>query len=60
VEGVTKRGVGGLEMLAIELKATGAYLSRGLSYKGAQFELRVSREHEGEGWCECEYCEPWV
>jgi len=33
--------VGGLEMLAIEMKATGAYLSRGLSYKGAEFELQA-------------------
>jgi P-loop containing NTP hydrolase pore-1 len=34
-----KRGLGALEMLALELKASGAYVSRGLSWKGAQFEL---------------------
>ena len=36
---VTRRGVGGLEMLAMEMKASGSYLSRGLSYRHAEFEL---------------------
>ena len=39
VNGITNRGVGGLEMLAMEMKATGTYLSRGLSYEQAEFEL---------------------
>ena len=43
VEGVKNRGVGGLEMLAIEMKATGTYLSRGLSYHGAKCELARRR-----------------
>ena len=38
-DAVTKRGVGGLEMLAAEMKATGRYVSRGLSYAGAEFSL---------------------
>lgn len=33
-----KRGLGALEMLAMELKAKGAYVSRGLGWKGAEFE----------------------
>ncbi len=32
------RGVCGLEMLAIEMKAAGAYVARGLSYREAEFE----------------------
>ncbi|CAM9613610.1 unnamed protein product, partial [Phaeothamnion confervicola] len=32
------RGLGALEMLALELKASGAYVSRGLSWQGAEFE----------------------
>ena len=39
VAGITDRGVGGLEMLAMEMKATGTYVSRGLSYEQAEFEL---------------------
>eukprot|EP00966_Prymnesium_polylepis_P030548 710896-Prymnesium_polylepis.1 len=38
-EGITKRGVGGLEMLAMEMKAAGSYVCRGLSYSDAEFEL---------------------
>lgn len=33
-----KRGLGALEMLAMELKAKGSYVSRGLGWKGAEFE----------------------
>lgn len=40
MEGVKNRGVGGLEMLAMEMKASGSYLSRGLSYRNAEFELK--------------------
>jgi hypothetical protein len=32
-----KRGLGALEMLAMELKAAGTYVSRGLSWEGAEF-----------------------
>jgi len=35
VDGITARGVGGLEMLAMEMKSTGTYVSRGLSYEQA-------------------------
>ena len=42
-DGVTRRGVGGLEMLAMEMKATGTYVSRGLSYEQAEFELAQAR-----------------
>ena len=38
-EGVQNRGVGGLEMLAMEMKSSGSYLSRGLSYRDAEFEV---------------------
>lgn len=37
-ESMEKRGLGALEMLAMELKAKGAYVSRGLGWKGAEFE----------------------
>ncbi|CAM9963256.1 unnamed protein product, partial [Sphacelaria rigidula] len=37
-ENMEKRGLGALEMLAMELKAKGAYVSRGLGWKGAEFE----------------------
>lgn len=33
-----KRGLGALEMLAMELKSNGSYVSRGLGWKGAEFE----------------------
>eukprot|EP00667_Euglena_gracilis_P001088 EG_transcript_1088 len=33
----SKRGVGALEMLAVEMKLAGMYVSRGLSYKDAEF-----------------------
>ena len=33
-----KRGVGALELLALELKSSGAYVSRGLSWGKCEFE----------------------
>ena len=39
VESIKGRGVGGLEMLAMEMKASGSYVCRGLSYREAEFEL---------------------
>ena len=42
VQSVTRRGVGGLELLALDLKSTGSYVSRGLSYKDAEFELSTA------------------
>ncbi|KAG5181415.1 P-loop containing NTP hydrolase pore-1-domain-containing protein [Tribonema minus] len=38
MESMDKRGLGALEMLALELKAAGAYVSRGLSWQGAEFD----------------------
>ncbi len=35
-----KRGLGALEMLSMEMKARGSYVSRGLSWVGAEFELQ--------------------
>ncbi|CAM9631438.1 unnamed protein product, partial [Hapterophycus canaliculatus] len=37
-ESMETRGLGALEMLAMELKAKGSYVSRGLGWKGAEFE----------------------
>ncbi|XP_038050120.1 protein FORGETTER 1-like [Patiria miniata] len=37
LEAITKRGLGVAEMLAMEMKASGMYLSRGLSFKQAEF-----------------------
>ncbi|KAF0687318.1 Aste57867_20928 [Aphanomyces stellatus] len=38
---IKSRGMGAMEMLAIEMKLQGKYLSRGLSYVGAEFELNT-------------------
>ncbi|KAM7430647.1 hypothetical protein ABFA07_018659 [Porites harrisoni] len=34
---ITKRGLGASEMLAMEMKASGMYVSRGLSFRQAEF-----------------------
>lgn len=34
-----RSGLGAMELFAMGLKATGSYLSRTLSYKGADFEI---------------------
>jgi len=36
-----RSGLGGVEMFAMGLKATGAYLCRTLSYRDAEFRLEV-------------------
>lgn len=46
LETVHKRGLGVAEMLAMEMKASGIYVTRGLSYKNAEvsyyyFEIRI-------------------
>lgn len=38
IESMKSRGVGFLEMLAMEMKASGKYVSRGLSFRQAEFE----------------------
>ncbi|CAI8052182.1 Protein strawberry notch homolog [Geodia barretti] len=40
LESVTRRGLGAAEMLAMEMKSAGVYVSRGLSYKQAEFVTR--------------------
>lgn len=48
-ESMEARGLGALEMLAMELKASGSYVSRGLSWKGAEFsieECNLPKQHE--------------
>jgi len=42
-----KRGVGALELLALELKSSGAYVSRGLAWQRCEFE-RWTCELDGE------------
>jgi hypothetical protein len=51
--------MGAMEMLALGLKSVGAYLSRSLSYQGAEFELcyvnlkpelRVMYDRAAEFW----------
>ena len=37
VDNITRRGLGTLEMLAIDMKAAGMYISRGLSYQETEF-----------------------
>jgi P-loop containing NTP hydrolase pore-1 len=36
---LTKAGLGSLELFSMGLKSTGTYLSRALSYKGAEFSI---------------------
>ena len=38
-DSMERRGLGALEMLAMELKASGSYVARGLSWAGAEFEV---------------------
>ncbi|XP_066924417.1 uncharacterized protein [Clytia hemisphaerica] len=38
LDSLTKRGLGALEMLSMEMKASGMYVSRGLSYHDAEFQ----------------------
>ena len=47
IESMKSRGVGFLEMLAMEMKASGKYVSRGLSFRQAEFEqhtIKLSKE----------------
>ena len=47
LDSLTRRGLGALEMLSIEMKAAGMYVSRGLSYKEAEFqtiEAKLTKE----------------
>ncbi|XP_031566399.1 protein FORGETTER 1-like [Actinia tenebrosa] len=37
LDSITKRGLGAAEMLAMEMKASGMYVSRGLSFRQAEF-----------------------
>ena len=36
MESITRRGLGAAEMLAMEMKSAGVYVSRGLSFKQAE------------------------
>ena len=36
LESISRRGLGAAEMLAMEMKSAGVYVSRGLSYKQAE------------------------
>ncbi|KDO34242.1 hypothetical protein SPRG_19078 [Saprolegnia parasitica CBS 223.65] len=38
---IQNKGMGAMEMLAIEMKLQGKYLSRGLSYEGAEFRVET-------------------
>ncbi|XP_048247301.1 protein FORGETTER 1-like isoform X2 [Haliotis rufescens] len=49
MESVQKKGLGVAEMLAMEMKASGMYVSRGLSFKQAEFvtvQSELSKEHK--------------
>lgn len=39
---IEKRGVGAMELVAVELKSRGAYVARQLSFKTSSFEIRVA------------------
>ena len=38
LQNITHRGIGAFELLAMELKSAGAYVSRGLSFKHCEFD----------------------
>ena len=42
-QGMAKRGVGALEMLAMEMKAAGKHVARGLGFHGCTFGLCEAR-----------------
>ncbi|KAJ1633962.1 P-loop containing NTP hydrolase pore-1-domain-containing protein [Pavlovales sp. CCMP2436] len=43
LESLEARGVGALELLAMDMKAGGMYLARSLSFKGAEFNVEPTR-----------------
>eukprot|EP01018_Ginkgo_biloba_P030723 Gb_10956 [translate_table: standard] len=46
-----KRGVGALELVAMDMKARGMYVCRTLSYKGAEFDVvEVPLESDMAAW----------
>ena len=45
LESITRRGLGAAEMLAMEMKSAGMYVSRGLSYKQAEVYLYTCYVH---------------
>lgn len=43
---IDKRGVGGMEMVAVELKMRGSYIARQLSFKTTTFHVRIATLNE--------------
>ena len=41
LESITQRGLGAAEMLAMEMKSAGLYVSRGLSFKQAEVDMTI-------------------
>jgi len=41
-EAIEKRGVGAMELVAVDLKMRGAYIARQLSFKTTSFEIRIA------------------
>ena len=41
LESITQRGLGAAEMLAMEMKSAGLYVSRGLSFKQAEVDVTI-------------------
>ncbi|XP_062521291.1 uncharacterized protein LOC134196225 isoform X2 [Corticium candelabrum] len=49
LESITRRGLGAAEMLAMEMKTSGMFVSRGLSFKHTEFEtieVKLTKEQE--------------
>ena len=45
LESITKRGLGAAEMLAMEMKSAGLYVSRGLSFRQAEVSTESPTPH---------------
>ena len=48
LDNITRRGLGTLEMLAMDMKAAGIYISRGLSYRQTEFVITESNLSEAQ------------
>ena len=46
LESITRRGLGAAEMMAMEMKSAGMYVSRGLSFKQAEVCTYWANPHE--------------
>ena len=53
LESITQRGLGAAEMLAMEMKSAGLYVSRGLSFKQAEVDMTILSSHKSHDHPTC-------